>query len=197
MEFEEMKSLWGEMSADIEKQKKLTGTLIISMTQVNYRNKLNKIIIPEAVSALGCFATVIVIGVNLEKLDTWYMLVCGIVSALILLILPVLSISAVYRMNAINLATHTYQQILSAYAKGKLQFVFAQKLSFYLGAVLLLTILPVMAELIGGNDPFKKTGIWFVYVIIYPFFYGFARWVFKKYMKVTADAEHLLKELAS
>ena len=33
MELEEMKTLWGEMSMEIEKQKKLTDSLIIKMTQ--------------------------------------------------------------------------------------------------------------------------------------------------------------------
>ncbi len=41
MEFEEMQSVWQEMSAEIEKQKKITDSIIIKMTKSNYRNKIN------------------------------------------------------------------------------------------------------------------------------------------------------------
>ncbi len=71
----------------------------------------------------------------------------------------------------------------------KMQFVFVRKLSFYLGAILLLVTLPVMGKLIGGKDLFVTTHIWMYYVIAYPFFYAFSKWVFKKYTKSTNDAE--------
>jgi hypothetical protein len=196
MELEEMKLLWGEMSAEMEKQKQLTGSLIISMTKMNYRHKLNKIIIPEVSGALLCFAAIVFILVNFHKLDTGYMQACAIISAAILFIQPVVSVRAVYQISSINISANSYKQTLSDYAKGKIQFVFAQKLSFYLGAVLLLTILPVAVELMGGKDPFKKDTTWFVYIIAYPLVYGLARWTFKKYMQTTADAENMLKEIA-
>ena len=49
MEFEEMQSVWQEMSAEIEKQKKITDSIIIKMTKSDYRNRLNNIRIPEMV----------------------------------------------------------------------------------------------------------------------------------------------------
>jgi hypothetical protein len=197
MELEEMKALWGEISAEMEKQKQLTDTLIINMTKINYRHKLNKIIIPEAIAALACFPANLFILVNFQKLDSWYMQACGVISVAILFISPVLSIRALYRIRSINISANSYKQTLSDYAKGKIQFVFGQKLSFYLAAILLLTILPVAVELMGGKDPFKKDSLWFGYVIAYPLVYGLARWTFKKYMKTIADAENLLKEIAA
>ena len=97
MELEEMKTLWGEMSIEIEKQKKLTDSLIIKMTQADYRNKISKILIPEAIGALVCFAGILFILINIQKLNNWYLLVCGITSALILFVLPLLSLKAVLR----------------------------------------------------------------------------------------------------
>jgi hypothetical protein len=197
MELEEMKSLWGEMSAEMEKQKQLTASLIISMTKVNYRHKLNKIIIPEVSGAFVCFAAILFILINFHKLDTGYMQACAIISLAILFIQPVLSVRAVYQISSINISANSYKQTLSDYAKGKIQFVFAQKLSFYLGAILLLTLLPVAVELMGGKDPFKKDITWFGYVIAYPLVYGLARWTFKKYMKTIANAENIMKEIST
>jgi hypothetical protein len=195
MEFEEMKSLWGEMSGKIEQQKKLTDSLIIKMTKSGYKNKIMKIFIPEMIGALVCFAGALYILFSFQKLDMWYLLVCGIVSVLILFLLPVLSFNAIHKIRSVNVLANNYKQSLLEYSKGKQQFVFVQKLSFYLGAVLFLAVLPVIGQLIAGKDLFIETRLWLWYAIGYPFFYGFSKWVFRKYAKATAEAEEILKEL--
>jgi hypothetical protein len=195
MELEEMKTVWQEVSIEIEKQKKITDSIIIKMTKTNYRNKINKIRIPEMAGAFVCFVAVLFILIGFQKLDTWYLVICGIISILILISLPVLSFKTVRSLQSINIADNNYKQSLADYARGKMQFVFVQKISFYLGAILLLVILPVMGKLIGDRDLFTTTHIWMYYVIGYPFFYAFSKWVFKKYIKTTLDAENLLKEL--
>ncbi len=195
MELEEMKTLWGDMSIEIEKQKALTDSLIIKMTEVNYRNKLNKIMIPEAIGALVCFAGAFFIVINFQNLNNWYLLVCGITSILILLLLPILSIKAMRKLRSSNILNNNYKQSLLEYSKSKIQFVFVQKLSFYMGAMLMLMILPVMGKLVSGVDFFKAANVWYWYAIGFPFFWWFAKWVAKNYTKTTTDAENILKEL--
>jgi hypothetical protein len=195
MEFEEMKSLWGELSGRIEQQKKITDLLIIKMTKSDYKNKFMKVFIPELIGALVCFLTAFFILFSFQKLDRWYLIVCGIVSFLILILLPILSLNAIRKIRAVNILDNNYKQSLLDYSKGKRQFVSIQKLNFYLGAVLLLAVLPVMGQLIAGKDLFLETRLWLWYAIGYPFFYGFSKWVFRKYAKVTVEAEEILKEL--
>ena len=100
-------------------------------------------------------------------------------------------------MRFVNISENSYKQSLLEYTNGKMQFVFAQKLSFCLGAILMLAILPVMGQLIGGKDIFITTSLWYWYPIAFPFFYWFAQSVFKRYNKTSADAENILKELES
>lgn len=195
MQLEEMQTLWNDLSVEMEKQKRLTDSLIIKMTRADYRNKLNKILIPEAMGAAVGFAGLLFIVADFQKLNTWYLQVCGIVSALIIFIMPVSSIRAIRKMRSANISANTFKQALLEYSKGKMQFVFAKKLGIYLGAILMLVILPVMGALIGGKDFFKQTNLWFYYVVEFPFFFLFARWVFKCYVKITVDAENILKEL--
>ena len=195
MEFEEMKSLWGEMSGKIEHQKKITDSLIIKMTKSDYKNKIMKIFIPELIGALVCFVAAIYILFSFQKLDRWYLTVCAVVSILILILLPVLSFNAIHKIRSVNILDNNYKESLLEYSKGKRQFVFIQKLSFYLGAVLLLVVLPVMGQLIAGKDLFIETRLWLWYAIGYPFFYGFSKWVFRKYIKTTVEAEGILREL--
>jgi hypothetical protein len=165
------------------------------MTKSNYRSKINNIRIPEMAGAFVCFAAILFIVFNFQKLDNWYLIACGIVSCLIFILLPLLSFKAIYNIQSVNISDNNYKQSLLDYAKAKMQFAFFRKLSFYLNAVLLLLILPVMGKLIDGKDLFVTTHIWMYYVIAYPFFYAFSKWVFKKYIKSTNDAENLLKEL--
>jgi uncharacterized membrane protein YhaH (DUF805 family) len=197
MEFEEMQSVWQEMSAEIEKQKKITDSIIINMTKSNYRNKINNIRVPEMAGAFVCFAAILFIVLNFQKLDNWYLISCGVICCLILILLPVLSLGAIRNLQSVNIAGNNYKQSLEDYARGKMQFVFVRKLNFYLGAILLLVTFPVMGKLIGGKDLFVTTHIWMYYVIAYPFFYAFSKWVFKKYTKSTNDAGNMLKELES
>jgi NADH:ubiquinone oxidoreductase subunit 6 (subunit J) len=131
----------------------------------------------------------------MQKLNNWYLLVCGMISALILIILSILSIITMRNFRTANISADNYKQSLMAYSKGKIQFVRFQKLSIYLGAILMLAILPVMGQLIAGKDLFIETRLWMWYVVGYLLFYPFSKWVFKSYLKTTADAESILKEL--
>jgi hypothetical protein len=195
MELEQMKILWDEMSASIEKQKQLTDSLIIKMTQTDYKNKISKIVIPETIGSFVCIAEFIFILINFQKLNTWYLQSCGIISLVILVVLPVLSIKVINELQSVKILDSTYKEVLLEYSKSKMQFVFVQKMNFYLGAILLLTTLPVIWKLIDGKDLFIKIDLWLWYAISFPFFYGIACWVFKRYTKTIADAKNILKEL--
>jgi hypothetical protein len=52
-----------------------------------------------------------------------------------------------------------------------------------------------MGQLIAGKDLFIESRLWLWYAVSYSFFYSFSRWVFRKYAKVTKEAEDILKEL--
>lgn len=195
MEITEMQSRWNELSVKIEKQKKLTDSLIIKMTKKDYRNRINKILLPEAIGTLGCFTIVVFILVGLPRLTNWYLLACGIISAALLVLMPILSLISVYSMKSINSPGTNLKQTLENYSTAKLRFVFIQKLIFILGAMLTITILPVTGMLIADKDFFKETNLWLYYSLGFPFYLLFARWVFKSYKKIADAAGSILKEL--
>lgn len=196
MELEEMKTMWGEMSAEMDKQKKLTTQLITKMTQANYRGKVNNILMPETAGALVSFASFVYIALNFEKLNSLHLFICGIVAAAIMLVLPLLSLRAVFKMRSVNIGSNNFKQAIQQYAAGKKQFVFVQKLTFYLGALLLVAILPVMSKIMGNVDAFKTNSLWLMYAVMFIFFLFFAKWVYRSYAKSVNDAENLLKELS-
>ncbi|WP_298363336.1 hypothetical protein [uncultured Lutibacter sp.] len=196
MDLEEIKNQWDKMSKDIKKQKILTDKLIIDMTQEKYNNKLKLISIPETIGTVICFAGAIYIFINFGKLDTWYMQLSGLFTALFCIILPILSLRSIFGMQKLDMSNNNYKQSIEKFAKSKKQFVLIQKVSFYLSFILVLVCLPVAGKLMNNKDLFLESKVWLWYIPFgFVFLYVISRWVFKKYKRATTSAENLLKEL--
>jgi len=200
MELEEMKTLWSEMSKEVEKQKSLTDKLIIDMTQERYTNKFNKILIYESMGAVICFAAAIFLIVNLGKLDTWYLLTLGIITITFLLLLPVLVLRSISRIKRLNIATNNYKETLVGFARAKKELLFTQRLGIYLSFVLVLVIMPVTSKIVDNKDFFTmehSAKIWFFLPVLFIFLFFFSRWGYKCYKSIANSAEDILKELES
>ncbi len=199
MELEEMQSIWSELSGQLEKQKKLTDKMIIMMTQDKFRSKINKIAYPELLGTIICFGSAILILMNLNKLDNWYNMISGIVSLLILIILPILSLTSINRMRKVEIATNNYKETLLSYAKRKKQFQTVTKWGYYLGFILMFTIMPITTKILNNKDLFSETKRVWPFLIAIPlaivFFIVFSKWVMKFYNKNINSAESLIKEL--
>lgn len=195
MEFEELKSQWSEMSANVDNQKKLTDKKISTMTEMSYRDKIRTIKIWEVTGAILCCVALIFIVNGMNKLEPWYLMICGIVSVMMLILMPALSLSTLFKISSANIATNDYRQVLLDYNTRKINFINVQKLSICLGALLFVTILPVMGKLVSGKDLFKSATIWYIYSVGFPFLYYFATWVFKKYNSSLNKAEEILHDL--
>lgn len=196
MELEDMKAVWSDLTEQLEQQKKLTDEIILKMTQQQYKSKLYRIVLPETIGSVICFATALLIAINLPKLGGGIMLLCGIISLLLFILLPVLSLRALSRMMNINIGGNSYQQTLIDYAKGKRQFQFAQKLGFYLCFVLMLVFLPVATKLMDGKNIFQETSIWIWYIPLGSIgLYFFTTFVYRYFKRTITEAEALLSEL--
>lgn len=201
MELEEMQAVWTQMSDKIEKQKKLTDKMIIMMTQEKYRNKLNKIAYPETIGAVICYAIVVLILVNITKLDNWYSLLCGVICILVLSVLPILSLKTIHRIKNIDIVANSYKDTLLEYAKQKKSFQKSMKLGYYLGFVLMFAIMPVTTKIIKGKDLFENTKSIWPFAIAIPlaivFFIYFSKWAIRCYNNNINSAESLIKDIES
>jgi hypothetical protein len=196
MELDEMKTLWSEMSAKLDAQKKLTDKMIMMMTQQRYQNKLSKIRTPELISSGLCFVMVLSILFSLHTFDTPYLLGCAIASAVILSVLPVLSLWAVRQVSRVDIGESNYKEALLQYTGAKRRLLGVQKLSFYLSFVLLIVALPVAVKMMGGKTTDIEIGTWLWYLPLgFLFYVVFARWVYRCYVKVTVQLEDLLREI--
>lgn len=196
MELEEMKNLWQEMSSEIQKQKTLTDKMILEMTQQKYRSKLQHIRVPEIIATFVCFGAAGLIIWNFSAFDTWYLMAFAFASVSLLLLMPVLSLRAINRMQRLNVAEKSYRETLQEFAKRKAHFLGVQRLSFYLGFLLLVAILPVFSKMMGGKDIMQSggLGLWAVILGLVCFLF-FARWVYRAYKGVANQAATILEEL--
>lgn len=196
MELEEMKSLWSNLSKEVEQQKILTDNLIMEMTKERFTSKMDKIAIPEIVGTLICFAMALFIIVNLNKLDTWYLMACGVFTVAYLILLPILSLQTLYKMRNINVSEHSYKGALINFAKYKKRYMVIQKSSVFFSILLLITTLPVSGKILSGKDIFMQNSVWYWYVpLMLVFLFFFYRWALKCLGSITNSAEGLLKDL--
>lgn len=196
MELEEMKGLWENMSEELDRQKLLTDKMVLEMTRQKYRDKLGQISLPETVGTIICFAMAAYALFNFEKLDTWYLALCGFISIAFCLVLPILSLRSIARMKKIDFGKYSYRESLIQYAKEKDRFIKVQKAGYYLGFVFSLAVLPVAGKLMRGKDLFLDAKLWIWYIpLALIFHFLFSKWVWKHYSSIAKGAQNLLKEL--
>ena len=198
MELEEMKTLWQEMSQQVEQQKKLTDTLIMDMTQQKYTQKFSKITTYESIGAAICFIMAILILVNFNKLNTWYLAACGIFTLSYLLTLPILVLRSLKTIRSINISSASYKESIVGFAKAKKQLLLIQKLGMYVNFILFLAIIPVSSKLLGDKDIFITGGsLWkygFIVIVAIAMIFV-SRWGYGCYKNITNSAENILKEI--
>lgn len=196
MDLEELQSVWTEMSDQLEKQKKLTHEIIMNMTQERYTNKFQKITHYESIGALICFAAAIAILLNFSNLDTWYLILCGIIALSFLLVLPVMVLRSLQRIKNINITNSSFKETLVSYSKAKRQLLFTQRLGIYLSVIFMFVSLPLASKIMKNKDLFLEPGVLYWYLpVMALFLFFFARWGYRCYLGITNSAEDLIKEL--
>ncbi|WP_349663668.1 hypothetical protein IZU89_14705 [Cellulophaga lytica] len=197
MNIDEMQAVWQQMDKDLKKQKKITNTLVMKMTQERYKNKFGKLATYETLGALVCFVAAIVIVFNFGKLNTWYLALCGVLLTVYFVTLPALVLKYLYAIKAINIDVSSYAVTLKKYLKAKNKLLLVQQLGIYLNFVALLLVIPVFSKLHKNKDVFitpNTTWFWLVPVLVV-LLLVVSKWGYNCYVKITSSAENLLKEL--
>ena len=196
MNVEELQSIWNEMSAELEKQKRLTHEIIIKMTKERYKGQLQKIAKYEGIGAVVCFGAAVFILLNFDKLDTWYLAVCGAFTMMYLLVFPIMVLRSIQNMRRIDISEGNYTDNLQSFTKARDQFLFLQRIGIGLAFLLILTTLPVAGKLMDNKDIFMNSELllWYLPVMIV-FLVVFSRWGYKAYKNITQSAENILREV--
>ncbi len=196
MNLDEMKTLWEDMSKELAQQKILTDKLVIEMTQEKYNNRIRKISVPEIIGGALCFVMAIFIFINIGKLDTWYLLLSGILCIAYFILLPLAVFGAIKGLRNVNIAGHNYKDVLLKFAKKRARFLFFQKIGIGFNFVLLIITLPVAGKIMDGKDLFLESGVWMWYLPIgFTFLFFFSRWAWRYLVNSTSLAGNVLREI--
>lgn len=198
MELEKMQSLWQEMSQQIDTQKSLTDKLILEMTQQKYTQKFSKISTYESIGAVICFVAALLILINFDKLDTWYLAACGVITLISILTLPILVLRSLKSIKTITVSKASFKETIIRFSKAKKQLLLIQKLGLYINVMLFLVSIPVASKLIGNKDMFiTGASFWkFGFIAVVGILVILvSRWGYRCYQNITNSAENILKEI--
>lgn len=198
MELEELQATWTQMSEELEKQKRLTNEIILKMTQRDYKDRLNKVTVPEKISTVITLGMALLLLFKFNELDTLLLRICGVITLAMLIILPIISLRYLLQMHTIDFVNGSYTEGIKAFAKSKQRYQKFLKLTVYLGFVLMLIIIPVISKIFNGKDIFAESEnnfwLWFV-PIGTCFYYLFSRRVINCYSNNIKKAGDILEEL--
>ncbi len=196
MELDELKNIWDEAGNLTEMKTLLNHKTIEKMIQQGFRSRLNKVIFHEALGTFFAFVAVIYMIVNFNKLTTPFFQAMGILTILILVVLPIISLVLLWQINSVGDLTRSYAETLKTFATQKLRFIRFQQASLLAAYILLVFVILLMPKFTGGHSLNDNKFFWAGTIAVgYIFLSFFSRWVIKFYSKSLSQAEELLKEL--
>lgn len=195
MELDDLKKDWESATNQANKQNILTSKIINQMTQKKFQAKIKKIKYPELVGSIVCILGLSFIGFNFNKLDTVFLQSIGVLTILLLMIMPTLSLLSLKDFNSAENFDKPYIEIIKKFANQKLRFIKYQKINAFLSYLLLVSVIILLPKLFYGKDvTFNKLFWTFAFSIGYIFLIFFSKWVENNYGTSLRKAEELLKE---
>lgn len=196
MELDELKYIWDEASNPAEKQSFLKPKTIEKMTETGYKSKLKKVIYHETLGTLFAFGGVAYMIVNFNKLTTPFFQGIGVITIIMLVVLPIISLVLLGQINSVGDVNRPYAETLKSFAIQKLRFIRFQQASVLAAYVLLVFVILLMPKFTGGKSLNENKFFWSGAIAVgYIFLSFFSRWVIRYYSKALAQSEELLKEL--
>ena len=141
--------------------------------------------------------TAIILIKNITVLDTLPLQITAALSLLIMLLLPVLSLTSIYRMKNMNMSSRNCKENVIEYSKRQSRFLIVQKWSVLISPIFMLTIVPPFLKISKGKDFFSGDSnhlIWFIPVALIALMI-FVKWGYGCYIRITNDAKVILQEL--
>ena len=196
MELDDFKNTWDDISNKVKVNQSFNLKQFDKMNKTKFQSSLNKILFPEIFGAAFCIGFAIYIGYNFTKLETIAYQIVGIITILLFIILPVISLISILQLYKVADLNKPYSETLKDFAIGKMKFCKLQKLNLALCYLLVVAVILLVTRLFGRNEITDSK-----YFFVMTFGFGlsfliiFSKWVAKHYNKRIRQTEDLLKEL--
>ncbi len=198
MELDDLKRDWELLNKQPEKEVVLNKLVVNKIIEKKYYSNLKKIILPELLGGAICILSAVYLVVNLNKFDTAFFKLTGIVAIFILIMLPILSIISLGKFKFMGNMNNPVVEMLTIFSSQKKQFYNFQRLNLTLSSLLLVCTIILMSKLFSTNNSLAYKYYW-----IYSFSAGYifllfcSKWVMRYYNKSLNKTEALLNGLDS
>lgn len=152
MELEQMKAVWTDMSARLDRQQAVTDQLILKMAQEKSSSRLGRIILMETMGIIFSVGLLVYLLFHFQELDNWLTFTGGVVTVLVFLVSTIMGWRITEKARKIDLAKHSYQQTLEDFRSLKRTLGFYKKLSIVVNIILPFFFLPVVFKIFLGKD---------------------------------------------
>jgi uncharacterized integral membrane protein len=196
MELEEMQSLWDDMNQKPVKQKG-SHLNISNMTQLKYNKKAYIFKVGEIMGLLVAYTFAGIILYKFNTLDKWYLIICGIILVMYLLVMPLYTIAGIIRMKKIDLAKSSYKEVMEHFYSVKSRLKQTEKISFIASPFIFVASMVILTKIFTDIDFFALTFQLPMMLLIVLSFTGailFNIWAFKKRVEQLQSVKQLLEE---
>ena len=198
MELDDLKETWDATNMHVHQNQNVHPEMLEKRIALRYRKKMKKIIVPEMAGGLVCVGAAVFIGCSFNNLDSYVLQGAGILSILLLLLLPIISTRSTWQLGSVHNANRPFAETLRIFAMQKIRFVKLQKLNVTLSYLLFVCIIVLSSKLFSGKALSDNMYFWlFSFTIGYVFLLFYSKWVEQHYRKTLQQAEELLRELAA
>jgi hypothetical protein len=197
MDLDNFKNTWEEMSNQVKVNQNINLKIFDKMTRNKFHSSLKKIVLPELIGSIACIGFAIYTGINFGKLDTIAYQVVGLMTILLLVILPLISLISIQALYKSADNSKSVADTLKQFSIQKIRFCKMQKLNFTLCYLLAVTVILLSTRLFGRNSiTDSKYFFIFSYSASYIILQFLSKWVFKGYNRTIQKTENLLHELS-
>ena len=194
MELEEMKSLWQNLSIQVEKQEKIQKELLMEITKKRYKSKIDGIRTPEIIGTVICYAYAVYLAYNFGQIELWFNQLFAVFNILLFVLIPLASMRAIYRLSTLEVNHLATTEMLARFQEARKSFWRVQQRATILSGIVILTMVPVLGDIQGKLGKFMSPEFWMIFVPLgLGFVYFFSRFVLRKYKTLMDQSEEILQ----
>lgn len=142
-----MKSVWSDLTSELEEQKQLTRALILKMTQEKSSSRMGRIIKAEGLGVIVSALFMIYLAWNFTQLEHWTSIASGIGLLIVLGFGINFGIRIIMHARGIDLVNNSYTEVIRRFGEFKKLLGLYKKLSIWISGLCALFVMPVMTEL--------------------------------------------------
>ena len=142
-----------------------------------------------------CIVAAIYFGLHFDQLDTNLLKGMGILTFVLLALLPVISLNSLLQFINIDDLNKKYSETLKDFVTQKIRFNKLHKINSTLSYLLVVTIIILLSKLFSENDISKSKFFWIFSISVgYIFLLFYSKWVTKQYENTVKQVEDLLNK---